>query len=109
MLPGKEDNFLHIAVPHFYQPVQYMDVDGQYRGLDHNIHQAKGFTNYTVFSLWDTYRALHPLFTLIQLERTSDMINSMLVHYDQSVHHLLPVWSHFGNENWWQSAIMLFR
>ena len=84
----------------FINPIQYMDVDGKYRGLDHNIHQAKGFTNYTVFSLWDTYRALHPLFTLIQPERTSDMINSMLAHYDQSVHHVLPVWSHFGNENW---------
>jgi len=81
-------------------PVQYMDVDGQYRGIDHNIHKADGFVNYSVFSLWDTYRALHPLFTIIQPERTSDMINSMLAHYDQSVHKLLPVWSHFGNENW---------
>ena len=84
----------------FINPVQYMDVDGKYRGLDHNIHQADGFVNYSVFSLWDTYRALHPLFTLIQPERASDMINSMLAHYDQSVHKLLPVWSHFGNENW---------
>ena len=84
----------------FINPIQYMDVDGQYRGLDHNIHQAKGFINYSVFSLWDTYRALHPLFTLIQPDRASDMINSMLAHYDQSVHKLLPVWSHFGNENW---------
>jgi len=84
----------------FINPVQYMDVDGQYRGIDHNIHKADGFVNYSVFSLWDTYRALHPLFTIIQPERTSDMVNSMLAHYDQSVHKLLPVWSHFGNENW---------
>lgn len=84
----------------FINPVQYMDVDEEYRGLDHNIHKAEGFVNYTVFSLWDTYRALHPLFVLTQPERTSDMINSMLAHYDQSVHKLLPVWSHFGNENW---------
>ncbi len=41
-------------------PSVYMDVDGSYRGLDHNIHQAEGFTNYTIFSLWDTYRAEHP-------------------------------------------------
>lgn len=81
-------------------PVQYMDVDGQYRGIDHNIHKADGFVNYSVFSLWDTYRALHPLFTIIQPERTSDMVQSMLAHYDQSVHKMLPVWSHFGNENW---------
>ena len=98
--PEKKTTFYTSLYHTFINPVQYMDVDGQYRGLDHNIHQAKGFTNYTVFSLWDTYRALHPLFTLIQPERASDMVNSMLAHYDQSVHHLLPVWSHFGNENW---------
>jgi predicted alpha-1,2-mannosidase len=84
----------------FLSPITYMDVDGQYRGLDQNIHQASGFTNYTIFSLWDTYRALHPLLTLIQSARTGDMIRSMLAHYDQSVHHLLPVWSHYANENW---------
>lgn len=84
----------------FINPVEYMDVDGQYRGLDHNIHKTEGFVNYSIFSLWDTYRALHPLLTMIQPKRTSDMINSMLAHYDQSVHQLLPVWSHFGNENW---------
>lgn len=84
----------------FLSPTLYMDVDGQYRGLDRNNHQANGFTNYTTFSLWDTYRALHPLFTLIQQQRTSDMINSMLAHQQQSVHHILPVWSHHANENW---------
>lgn len=84
----------------FINPVEYMDVDGQYRGIDHQIHKAEGFVNYSIFSLWDTYRALHPLLTLIQPKRTSDMINSMLAHYDQSVLGMLPVWSHFGNENW---------
>ena len=84
----------------FINPIQYMDVDGKYRGIDHQIHQADGFVNYSVFSLWDTYRAQHPLLTLIQPERTSDMVNSMLAHYEQSVHNSLPVWSHFGNENW---------
>ena len=81
-------------------PSVYQDVDGQYRGLDHNIHQAKGFTNYTIFSVWDTYRALHPLFNLINRDRSVDIVNSMLAHYDQSVHKALPVWSHMGNENW---------
>lgn len=81
-------------------PSVYMDVDGQYRGLDHNIHQAQGFTNYTVFSLWDTYRALHPLFNLLQPQRNADMVASMLKHSEQSVHGLLPVWSHMANENW---------
>ena len=81
-------------------PSVYMDVDGQYRGIDHNIHQAKGFTNYTIFSVWDTYRALHPLFNLINRDRSVDIVNSMLAHYEQSVHKALPVWSHMGNENW---------
>ncbi|MBE0673533.1 MAG: GH92 family glycosyl hydrolase [Bacteroidales bacterium] len=93
-------NFYTSLYHAFISPVEYMDVDGRYRGIDHNIHMADGFTNHTVFSLWDTYRALHPLFTLVQPERTSDMVNSMLAHYDQSVHKVLPVWSHFGNENW---------
>jgi predicted alpha-1,2-mannosidase len=81
-------------------PSVYMDVDGKYRGIDHQIHEAKDFTNYTVFSVWDTYRALHPLFNLIQRKRSSDIVKSMLAHYRQSVHHALPVWSHMGNENW---------
>jgi predicted alpha-1,2-mannosidase len=84
----------------FLAPTIYEDVTGEYRGLDQNIHQAEGFTNYAIFSLWDTYRATHPLFTLIQSERDADMINSMLAHYDQSVEHLLPVWSLQGNETW---------
>lgn len=84
----------------FLSPITYMDVDGNYRGLDQNIHKAESFTNYTIFSLWDTFRALHPLLTLIQPGRTSDMIQSMLAHFDQSVHPLLPVWSHYANDNW---------
>ena len=81
-------------------PIIYEDVDGSYRGLDQNIHQSEGFTNYTVFSLWDTYRALHPLFNIIQPSRNNDMVKSMLAHHDQSVHDMLPVWSHYANENW---------
>lgn len=84
----------------FLSPVLYEDVDGSYRGLDQNIHQSEGFTNYTVFSLWDTYRALHPLFNLVQTTRNHDMVKSMLAHFDQSVHPMLPVWSHYANENW---------
>ena len=53
-------------------------------GLDQNIHESDGFTNYTVFSLWDTYRALHPLFNITQPKRNNDMIKSMLAHHDQS-------------------------
>lgn len=81
-------------------PTIYMDVDGNYKGLDQNIHNASSFANYTTFSLWDTYRALHPLFNIIQPSRNVDMIKSMLAHYSQSVHKMLPVWSHYANENW---------
>lgn len=81
-------------------PIIYEDVDGKYRGLDQNIHESKGFTNYTIFSLWDTYRALHPLFNVIQQERNNDMIKSMLAHQEESVHNMLPIWSHYANENW---------
>lgn len=81
-------------------PSIYMDVDGRYRGIDHSIHQAEGFVNYTVFSLWDTFRALHPLFNLLDPVKSSDMLKSMLAHQEQSIHKALPVWSHMGNENW---------
>jgi predicted alpha-1,2-mannosidase len=82
-------------------PSVYQDVDGRYRGIDHNIHQAKeGEVNYTVFSVWDTFRAQHPLMNLIKPARSEQFVNSMLRHYRQSVHHALPVWSHMGNENW---------
>jgi predicted alpha-1,2-mannosidase len=84
----------------FISPVVYEDVDGQYRGLDQNIQTSGGFTNYTIFSLWDTYRALHPLFNLVQPQRNADMVRSMLAHFDESVHPMLPVWSLYSNENW---------
>lgn len=93
-------NFYTAMYHAFINPTVYMDVDENYKGLDQNIHKADGFTNYTTFSLWDTYRALHPLFNLVQPKRNRDMIKSMLAHYDQSVHKALPVWSHYANENW---------
>ena len=81
-------------------PVLYEDVDGKYRGLDQNIHESKDFTNYTIFSLWETYRDLHPLFNVIKHARNNDMIKSMLAHQEESVHNMLPIWSHYANENW---------
>ncbi|MCJ7820390.1 MAG: GH92 family glycosyl hydrolase, partial [Bacteroidales bacterium] len=93
-------NFYTAMYHAFLSPTMYMDTDSRYKGLDQNIHSAEGFDNYTTFSLWDTYRALHPLFTVLQQKRTASMINSMLAHYDQSVHRMLPVWSHYANENW---------
>jgi predicted alpha-1,2-mannosidase len=82
-------------------PTVYQDVSGKYRGLDLEVHESvDGSTNYTTFSLWDTYRALHPLFNLTQHDRNRDMILSMLNHQEQSAEHMLPIWSHYANENW---------
>jgi predicted alpha-1,2-mannosidase len=99
---NKDDltNFYTAMYHTFLSPTVYMDADSNYKGLDQNIHNAKGFTNYTTFSLWDTYRALHPFFNIIQPKRNREMIRSMTAHYDQSVHKMLPVWSHYANENW---------
>ncbi|MGI8470137.1 MAG: GH92 family glycosyl hydrolase, partial [Pyrinomonadaceae bacterium] len=99
---NKDDliNFYTAMYHAFISPTVYMDADGNYKGLDQNVHQAKGFTNYTTFSLWDTFRALHPFFNIIQPQRNRDMIQSMFAHYDQSAEKMLPVWSHYANENW---------
>ena len=95
-----KENFYTSMYHAFINPTVYMDVNGEYKGLDQNIHKAEGFTNYTTFSLWDTHRALHPLFNIIQPKRNADMISSMLAHYDQSPEHMLPIWSNSANENW---------
>ena len=97
---GEMTNFYTAMYHAMISPTVYMDTDGQYKGIDQNVHRAEGFTNYTTFSLWDTYRALHPLFNIIQPARNRDMVRSMMAHYDQSAEHMLPVWSHYANENW---------
>ena len=98
----KEDlvNFYTAMYHAFLGPTEYMDLDGNYKGLDMNVHKAENFTNYTSYSLWDTYRALHPLFNIVQPKRNADMVSSMLAHSNQSVHKMLPIWSHYANENW---------
>ena len=100
---GNDDQLamLYTSLYHtMINPCVYTDVDGQYRGIDQNIHTADGFTNYTVFSVWDTYRALHPLFNIINRQVNTDIAKSMMKHAEQSVHKILPIWSHMANENW---------
>ncbi|TDQ11666.1 GH92 family glycosyl hydrolase [Pedobacter metabolipauper] len=97
-------NFYTAMYHAFINPTNYSDVNGQYKGLDQNVHQANGFTNYTTFSLWDTYRALHPFFNIMQPSRNNDMVKSMMAHYDQSTLKMLPVWSHYANDNWCMSG-----
>lgn len=77
-------------------PNLYMDVDNNYRGRDLQIHNAADYDYYTVFSLWDTYRATHPLFTIIHNKRTNDFIKTFLAQYEQGG--LLPVWELGANE-----------
>lgn len=82
-------------------PTIYSDVDGSYFGPDGQVHQAEGWTNYSTFSLWDTYRASHPLFTYIQPERVSDMIQCFLHFYEQNG--ALPLWNLYG----WETDMMI--
>ena len=77
-------------------PTLYGDVDGQYWGADKAVHQADGWDNYSTFSLWDTYRAAHPLYTLVCPERVNSMVHSFLAFQQQSGR--LPVWNMWGTE-----------
>ena len=80
----------------FVTPSLHSDVDGYYKGADGNVQQAQGFDRYDTFSLWDTYRTAHPLYTIIAPDKVRDMVASFLAHYDETG--LLPVWSMAGNE-----------
>lgn len=107
VIKGSEEektNFYTALYHTFINPTIYMDANGEYKGLDQNIHKTDGFTNYTTFSLWDTYRALHPFFNIIQPQRNDDMVKSMMAHYDQFSLKMLPIWSHYANENWCMSG-----
>jgi predicted alpha-1,2-mannosidase len=76
-------------------PNLYQDVDGRYLGMDFKIHETKDFEYYTVFSLWDTYRATHPLYTIIEQEKTNDFINTFLAKYDEGG--IMPIWDLAAN------------
>ena len=92
----EQKRIFYTAVYHSYlNPNLYMDVDGRYRGTDGKVHTAKDFTNYTVFSLWDTFRATHPLFTIVQRKRTEDFIQTFLHQYQYGGQ--LPVWELSAN------------
>ncbi|MEW6512281.1 MAG: GH92 family glycosyl hydrolase [Bacteroidota bacterium] len=71
-------------------PTIYNDLSGRYRGGDDQVHAGAGFENYSTFSLWDTFRAAHPLYTIIEPDRVDDMVNAMLAFAAESGH--LPVW-----------------
>lgn len=104
---GTPDQLAMIYTSYYHtliNPSVYMDVDGKYRGSDQRIHQANGFDNYTIFSLWDTYRAEHPFLNLMKPSENRNMVESMMKHQEQNVLHLLPMWSLMGNEGWCMSG-----
>ncbi len=98
--PNEDDksNFF-TSLYHLYQvPNLVQDVDNQYLGMDLKAHKATDHTHYTVFSLWDTYRAAHPLYTILQPKRVNDFVKTFLDDFDKSG--ALPMWSLPGNETW---------
>ena len=89
-------NFYTALYHSMIAPTIYSDVDGKYYGPDKQVHQADGWVNYSTFSLWDTFRAAHPLFTYTEPERVNDMIKSFIAFYEQNGR--LPVWNFWGSE-----------
>lgn len=77
-------------------PAVFNDINGDYRGSNDSTYRHEGFTNYTIFSLWDTYRAAMPLASIIHTEKMNDFVNTMLHIYDQQGK--LPVWHLMANE-----------
>ena len=94
--PSTKTTFYTALYHTMIAPSLFDDVNGDYRGADGKNYTDPGYDTYTTFSLWDTYRAAHPLLTLVQPNRVNDMVNTMLAIYDQQGK--LPVWHLHGNE-----------
>src|SRR3546814_1645056 len=91
---------LYTALYHsLLAPSVWSDVDGRYRGPDDAVHSATDFTFRSTFSLWDTFRAQHPLLTLVAPDQTnSDIVKSLVASRKASPHGILPVWQFHGRE-----------
>ena len=93
----KDKTIFYTALYHmFIAPTLYCDVNGDFRGIGDKIYRNNKFTNYTIFSLWDTYRTLQPLMTVLKPEMIDDEVNSMLSIYDQNGK--LPIWPLMSGE-----------
>ena len=91
------DTIFYTALYHScIMPSLDMDADGRYRSTNNNIYTAKGFTDYTNFSLWDTFRALHPLMTIINTNKSRDFVKTLLERYEHSGS--MPVFELSGND-----------
>ncbi len=98
---GKDESDMRVFYTNLYHamvaPNLFSDADGRYRAHDLKVYHSDRPV-YTVFSLWDTFRSLHPLFSLIQRERTTDFINTFINNYQTDAEHMLPIWELAGNE-----------
>lgn len=101
-LPGKEltETFFTDAYRGLVAPATFNDVDGTYRGQDRQNHPHPGFTKYTTLSIWDIYRGEFPFIMLMQPQRGSDIVRTLVADYDQLGLHTLPMWPLWGNETW---------
>jgi predicted alpha-1,2-mannosidase len=94
-----EKTNLYTSLYHlFIQPNNIADIDGKYRGADGKVHQSADKVFYSTFSLWDTYRAAHPMYTILCPERDGQMVESMLQHFD--IAKALPIWTLWGKESY---------
>ncbi|HWV60631.1 MAG TPA: GH92 family glycosyl hydrolase [Sphingopyxis sp.] len=100
--PAPMRSNLYTALYHsLLAPSVWSDVDGRYRGPDDAVHSAKDFTFRSTFSLWDTFRAQHPLLTLVAPDQTNtDIVKSLVASRKASPHGILPVWQFHGRETW---------
>jgi predicted alpha-1,2-mannosidase len=93
----EQKTIFYTALYHSYlAPYRFSDVRGEYKGFNHNVEKAEGYNQYTVLSLWDTFRALQPFLAIMKPEVYSDIVNSMLAKYKQTG--VLPYWEIMGNE-----------
>jgi predicted alpha-1,2-mannosidase len=94
-------NFYTALYHSLLAPNLAMDVNGEYRGPDNQVHRAKDFNFYSTWSTWDTYRAEHPLITIVQpAQRTNDFVHSLVAAQQASPYGILPVWAYQGLETW---------
>ena len=102
MLVNDDDQraIFYTAMYHaFLSPNLFTDVDGRYLGMDLKVHTTDmKHPVYTIFSLWDTFRAAHPLYTMLEPERSTDFVNSMIRQYDY--YGYLPVWQLWGQDKY---------
>ena len=95
-----ETSFWSAAYHSLVAPATYSDVDGSYRGQDNQPHRNPGFTKYTSLSVWDIYRGEFPFLTIAQPQRINDIVETLILDYQQLDQHALPMWPLWANETW---------